>query len=327
MKMFVYSMREYDELMFYKTFANKYNIEFDYTTDYPTLENYHLAKGFDAISIITTATDSNMIDYMKEQGVKVIATRTIGYDHIDVDYKKKVGMGLTHVSYEPASVADYAIMLMLLGCRKMKFIMNTAAVQDFTLQGKLGVEISKSTVGVIGTGRIGKTVVKHLQGFGCRVLAYDIYPSDDLDGLAQYVDLETMYRECDILTLHAPATDDNYHLFNDESFGKMKDGVMIINCARGTLIDTSSLIRNLNSGKIGFAAVDVLENETGLYYLNKSGEIIDNPEMAVLKTYQNVIVSPHTAFYTEEAVSNMVEYSITGALAYLNGQESQFIIS
>ncbi|MBQ4459004.1 MAG: lactate dehydrogenase, partial [Clostridia bacterium] len=169
MKMFVYSMREYDELPMFEKYAKQYGVEFDYCTEFPGPDNYHLAKGYDALSILTTPTPASMIDVMKDYGIKVISTRTIGYDHVDVKHAHEVGMGVCNVTYDPAAVADYTIMLMLIACRKMRYIMDKANVQDYTLKGKIGKEISKSTVGVIGTGRIGKTVIKHLTGFGCKI--------------------------------------------------------------------------------------------------------------------------------------------------------------
>ena len=258
MKIFVYTLREFDELPFFEKFSKQYGVEFGYTTQSPGPENYHLAKGYDAISIITTPTPAEMIDAMKENGVKVISTRTIGYDHIDVKHAFEVGMGVTNVTYDPASVADYTIMLMLIACRKLRYIMDKANVQDYTLKGKLGREISKSTVGVIGTGRIGQTVIEHLSGFGCRILAYDIFPKDAVRQHAEYVDLDILYAESDIITLHAPALEDNYHMIDETAFSKMKDGVILVNCARGQLVDTEAMIRNLSNGKIGFAALDVI---------------------------------------------------------------------
>ena len=326
MKMFVYSMREFDELPNFEAFAKEYGVEFSYTTEYPTTENYHLAKGFDAISIVTTPTPAEMIDVMKENGVKVISTRTIGYDHVDVERAKEIGVGVCNVTYDPASVAEYTIMMILIGCRKMRYVMDKAAVQDYTLQGKLASQLVNSTVGVIGTGRIGSKVIEILKGFGSRILAYDIYPNEKVGEMAEYVDLETLYRESDIITLHAPAFDDNYHMLDAKAFDMMKDGVGIVNCARGQLIDTHAMIDNLTTGKIGFACLDVLEKELGLYYNDLSGTIIDNHEMAILKSFHNVFFAPHMAFYTKEAVANMVENSIIGAKAYLNGEDHPFII-
>ena len=324
MKLFVYSMRDFDELPNFEHFCQKYDVEWAYTKETPCMENLDLAKGYDVVDIITTVIDRKMIDRWRENGIRCIATRTIGYDHIDCAYAKSVGMGVVHISYSPASVADYAIMMMLMGCRRIKHIMERAAVQDYTLNGKLGRELPDCTVGVIGTGRIGKTVLAHLQGFGCRLLAYDIYESEEVRALAEYTDLEHIFSECDIISLHAPATKDNYHMIDAKAIEKMKQGVMIINCARGSLIDTEALIDGIESGKIGFAGLDVIEHESGLYYFNRMGEPLNNPQLAILRSYANVLVTPHTAFYTDEAVANMVENSIVCAKDYMEGHDDKY---
>ncbi len=326
MKLYVYSMREFDELPCFEKFCKKYGIEYDYTTETPCLDNLDYCRGYEVVDIITTVIDRPMLDRFHELGVRCLATRTIGYDHIDTAYAKQLGIGVIHISYSPNSVADYTIMMMLMGCRKLPHIMERAAVQDYTLKGKLGREIQDCTVGIIGTGRIGKTVIRHLSGFGCRMLAYDIYESDEVREYAQYVDLDTIYRECDIITLHAPATDDNYHMINAQAIEKMKQDVILINCARGALVDTDALIDGIESGKIGFAGLDVVEHESGLYYFNRMGEPLHNPKLAILRSYSNVLVSPHTAFYTDEAVANMAENSILGAMKFMNGEETPFLV-
>jgi D-lactate dehydrogenase len=317
MKLYVYSMRDFDELPEFERFCSKYNVEWAYTNETPSMENLHYAKGYDVVDIITTVIDKNMIDKWQELGVKCIATRTIGYDHIDSEYAKSVGMGVVNISYSPASVADYTVMMILMGCRKIRHIMERASVQDFTLKGKIGIELHNATVGIIGTGRIGKTVINELSGFGCNIIAYDIYQNDEVKSKAKYVSLEELYEKSDIITLHAPATEDNYHMINKSAIEQMKTGVIIINCARGSLIDTQALIDGIESGKVGFAGLDVVEQESGLYYFNRMGEPLGNPQLAILKSYSNVIVTPHTAFYTDEAVANMVENSIICAREFV----------
>ncbi len=320
MRLFVFSMREFDEKQFFDKFCAMYGIEYGYTTQTPCMENLHLAQGYDVVDIITTVFDREMIDRLKSMGVKCITTRTIGYDHIDWQYAKSLDMGVVNVTYSAGSVADYTVMLMIMGCRRIKHIVQRAAINDFSLEGKIGVELSNCTVGIIGTGKIGSRVVENLQGFGCKIIAYDIRRNEALEGKVTYTDLDTLYRESDIITLHAPSTRENYHMINDESLARMKDGVMIINCARGSLIDTKALIAGINSGKVGFAGLDVIENESGLYYFNHCGKPLDNTDLAVLNSYSNVIVLPHTAFYTNQAVSDMAQNSITGAMEYMENR-------
>ena len=326
MKMFVFSMRTFDELPCFEKYCPQYGIEYDYTTETPCMDNLELAKGYDVVNVITTVFDQPMLKKLHDMGVKCIATRTIGYDHIDVDYAKSLGMGVIHISYSPNSVADYAIMMMLMGLRRMPHIMERANIQDYTLKGKIGRELPDCTVGVIGTGRIGRTVIRHLSGFGCKMLAYDLYENEEVKQYAEYTDLDTLLKNSDVITLHAPATDDNYHMIDAAAIEKMKQDVVIINCARGALMDTDALIDGIESGKVGFAGLDVVEHESGLYYFNRMGEPLHNPKLAILRSYSNVLVSPHTAFYTEEAVANMAENSIIGAMKYMNGEDTPYLV-
>ena len=326
MRMFVFSMRTFDELPCFEKYCPQYGIEYDYTTETPCMDNLELAKGYDVVNVITTVFDQTMLKKLHDMGVKCIATRTIGYDHIDVDYAKSLGMGVIHISYSPNSVADYAIMMMLMGLRRMPHIMERANIQDYTLKGKIGRELPDCTVGIIGTGRIGRTVIRHLSGFGCKMLAYDLYENEEVKQYAEYTDLDTLLKNSDVITLHAPATDDNYHMIDASAIEKMKQDVVIINCARGALIDTDALIDGIESGKVGFAGLDVVEHESGLYYFNRMGEPLHNPKLAILRSYSNVLVSPHTAFYTEEAVANMAENSIIGAMKYMNGEDTPYLV-
>ena len=233
---------------------------------------------------------------------------------------KELGMRISHSWYPPAGVADYAIMLMLMCNRKVGQILRRADAQDYSLSGKMGRDISGCTVGVIGTGKIGQTVIRHLSGFGCKILAYDLYPNDAVRQYADYVTLDELYAQSDIITLHTNATAENHHLINAGALAKMKDGVLLVNTARGTLIDPDALIAGLESGKIGGAGLDVIEDETGIYYYNRMGQAIQNRELNLLRSYPNVIVSPHTAFYTDVNVASMVQSPFEALDAYAHGQ-------
>ena len=259
-------------------------------------------------------------------GIKCVATRSIGYDHIDLDYTKKLGMGASHVEYAPETVADYSIMLMLMCCRNICHILDRAAVQDFSLKGKMGKDICDCTVGIIGTGRIGQTVIRHLKGFGCRLLAYDLYPSEAMREYVEYVSLEELYKNSDIISLHAPATAANYHLIDGKAFNQMKNGVIIINTARGTLIDEAAMIQALETGKIGMAGLDVWEQESGMIYVNKMGEPLQNKNYALLKSFPNVILAPHTAFYTEKVVHSMAYNAFKCIQDMLEKKENPLIL-
>lgn len=326
MKLFAFSLREYDEKIYFEKICNELNIEYGYTSDYPSLDNLHLTKGYDAVSIITNPTDSKMLDIYKSYGVKAISTRSIGYDHIDYEYAKSIGIKVCNVSYSPNSVANYTIMMILMACRKIDYIMKKSALQDFSLNGNCGRELSLSTVGVIGTGRIGEALIKHLSGFGCKILAYDLYQKDNVKQYAEYVSLDELYANSDIISLHVPGLPENYHMIDSESIAKMKDGVIIVNAARGMLIDTDALVSGLYSSKIGFAALDTFEDEKGIYYLSFQDKILNNKAFHLLNGMPNVMLSPHMAFYTDEAVCDMVGNSVKGLMCAVNNQESPFIV-
>ena len=323
MKIMVYSFNEADEKTFFDELCARAGVEYATCPDYPSLDNAHLAKGCEAIRIQVCDMNGELIRALHAQGVRYICTRSIGTEHIDMNTVRELGMRASHAVYSPESVANYAIMLMLMSCRKLPYLLDRAKLQDFSLSGKRGRELSKMTVGVIGLGRIGRTVLKHLSGFGCRLLGYDVYAPQGVDALCEVADLDTIWRECDVITLHCPATADNYHMIDADAIAKMRDGVILINTARGSLIDSSALIDALEAGKIGAAALDVLENEYGLYYMNRMGDAIANRELALLSSFPNVIVSPHTAFYTDVSIQDMVECTVEAACAFAQGEETE----
>lgn len=325
MRILAYSHRR-DETQYFEEFSKKYNVEVVLCNEEPSLETAPLAKGFDCISIITTNINSELVGKFHELGVKFISTRTIGYDHIDLKKAKELGVRVGNVTYSPNSVADYTIMLILMAVRKVKLIMERSNVQDFSLRGIQGKELPNLTIGVVGTGKIGRTVIKHLSGFGCKILAHDIYENDEVKSNAEYVDLENLFKYSDIITLHMPATDDNYHIINKKAIKLMKDGVFIINTARGSLINTNDLIHGIESKKIGGAALDVIEQESNIYYSDLKGETLKNRNLAILKSFPNVIITPHAAFYTDQAVSDMIENSIKSCILFSENKENPWEI-
>lgn len=309
MKIAVYNCRA-DERALFEKYGYEYNVELKISDQAPTPETACLAEGCNAVDVITTPIRKDLIDIWHGYGIKTISTRTVGYDHIDHQYAETLGISVFNVSYTPHTVAEYTVMAMLMAIRKMKTILTRYIGQDFSLKDIRGKELCNMTVGVIGTGKIGETVIKNLSGFGCRILAYDIYEKETVKKYAEYCSLDTLYRESDLITLHTPATDETFHMINRETISIMKDGIVIINMARGILIDTSALIEGLESGKIGAAALDVIEGETAIYYKDFKYRPVGHHEMAILQAMPNVLMTPHTAFFTDEAVGDMVRYSI-----------------
>ena len=325
MKITFFSVRD-DEYDLVKEYAKKYEVELVTTRDALTLENVDLAKGAQAVSIMTTKTDEPIIEKLHEYGVQYISTRTVGFDHIDLNAVKKYDMHAGNVSYSLSSVAEYTVMMILMSLRYMKLILDRFMSQDFSLNHIRGRELKDLTVGIIGTGRIGQEVIRLLKGFDCKIITYDAYPNEETKKYVEYVDLDTLYRESNIISLHAPALKDTYHMINKESIAKMKKDVIIINTARGRLVNTKDLIEAIEDHRIGYAALDVVENEHHLYYKDLKNEILDNRELAILRSFPNVMLTPHTAFFTHQAVSDMVEYSIVNAMKTLDGKENKWLL-
>lgn len=326
MKLFAYNYRDFDEEEFFTRYSKEYGVELGISREAPTLENAELAKGYDAVTVITTKMNRPLLARFKELGVKMVSTRTIGYDHIDLNAAAELGMMISNASYSPACVADYTVMLMLMCIRKMKRIMERAAINDFTLPGIQGKELHNFTVGIVGTGKIGRTVLKDLSGFGCKLYASDAFESDEAKRYAEYLPFEELSRRCDIISLHLPLSEETKHLVDAKAIAGMKDGVILINTARGGLIDSAALIDGLESGKIGAAGLDVIEHEFGLYYYDRKADALDNRELSILRGFPNVVVTPHMAFYTNQAIDDMVHHSILSCIARQKGEEDPWKI-
>lgn len=315
MRLAVFNYRA-DEEEFFIKFCAQYHVEAVYIKEPPTAESIEKALGCDCASIITSPVRKAELEAFRKVGVRFVSTRTIGFDHIDMNYAKELGIGVGNVSYSPNSVAEYTVMLILMANRRLKTIMARGLGQDYSLKGVRGTELRKQTVGVVGTGQIGRNVIHNLSGFGCNIIAYDKYENDEVKQYAGYVSMDELLAKADVITFHIPGNDDNYHMIDKTAFGKMKDGVTIINTARGTLIDTKALIDAVECGKVGAAALDVVENEQAVYYKDYKYKTVNHRDMAILNSFPNVIMTPHTAFFTDMAVSDMVEHSIVSCLKF-----------
>lgn len=326
LKVAVYNLRPFDETEWFAHYAKELDIELVTCPDAPNLQNAALARGCLCVNVITSVVDRPLMEAFASCGVKYLVTRTIGYDHIDLDAAKEFGIRVGNAPYGPYGVADYTVMLILMSIRRMKRIMQRTEMQDYTLHGIQGRELRDLTVGVIGTGRIGSAVVQELSGFGCRILAHDKKEHETVRKQAAYVPLEQIWKEADVITLHMPLTEDNFHLINAENIGKMKDGVILINTARGSLIDTGALLDAIEGKKVGAAALDVVENEFGLYYYDCKNDILNHRELALLRSFPNVTVSHHMAFYTDNEVKTVIRDSLTGCRLFAQGKENPWQI-
>jgi D-specific alpha-keto acid dehydrogenase len=302
-----------DEAALFQELAPRFGVLPTITEAAVSESNIGLALGNRCISIghKTQVTNSTLLA-LSEIGVTYISTRSVGYNHIDVNYAESVGISVETVAYSPDSVADYTLMLMLMAVRHAKSVIRRADVHDYRLNDERGKELRDLSVGVIGTGRIGGAVIDRLQGFGCRVLAHDRYPK----AAADYVPLRELLRRSDIVTLHTPLTADTHHLLDRARIQQMKHGAFVINTGRGSLLDTEALVSALESGRLGGAALDVLEGEEGIFYADCRGKPIESRLLLRLQGLPNVFVSPHTAYYTDHALSDMVEHTMANCLKF-----------
>jgi D-specific alpha-keto acid dehydrogenase len=275
--------------------------------------NIGLADGNRCISVGHKAQVANAtLLALSRAGVRYISTRSIGYNHINVEYAESIGLTVGNVAYSPDSVADYTLMLMLMAVRDAKSTIRRVDACDYGLSDVRGKELRDLTVGVIGTGRIGAAVMDRLRGFGCRVLAYDRRRRP----AAYYIPFDEILPLSDIVTLHTPLNADTYHLLDRRRIEHMKRGAYIINTGRGSLVDTEALILALESGRLGGAALDVLEGEEGIFYADCRSRPVQNKLLLRLQELPNVLISPHTAYYTDHALSDIVENSIVNCLTF-----------
>jgi D-specific alpha-keto acid dehydrogenase len=304
---------EQDEAFLFRAMAPRFGIVPTITEAAPSEANIELALGNRCISVGHKAHVTNAVLLaLSQAGVMYVSTRSIGFNHIDVEYAESVGITVGNVAYSPDSVADYTVMLMLMAVRNAKSVIRCVDTHDYRLNDVRGKELRDLTVGVVGTGRIGIAVMDRLRGFGCRILAYDSRPAAS----ARYVSLDELIEQSDIVTLHTPLTADTHHLLSRRRIGKMKQGAFVINTGRGPLLDTEALISALESGRLGGAALDVLEGEEGIFYADCRDKPIESKALLRLQELPNVLVTPHTAYYTGHALSDIVENTITNCLTF-----------
>jgi len=322
-KIAVFDAKPYDIAMFDKV-NQKYGYELTYHKEHLDIHNVILATGADAVCIFVNAiVDSAVIDKLYSYGVKIIALRCAGFNNVDI----KAAAGRIKVvrvpDYSPHAIAEHTLALMLSLNRKIHRAYLRTRDGNFSLNGFMGFDMCNKTVGVIGTGKIGKVVINLMKGLGMNVLAYDLYPDTAYAEKenVKYVSLDELYKNSDVITLHCPLTKETEYLIRDESIAKMKDGVMIINTGRGKLIHTKHLIEGLISRKIGYAGLDVYEEEGAYFYEDRSDSIMTDDVLARLLSFNNVIVTSHQAFFTQEAMSNIANTTMQNIRDFIDGKE------
>lgn len=313
-KIYAFEARR-DEEGYLKALAGESGVEIVSSPDVLRLEDMgRLAEG-SAVSVLGMGSYGEAeMRALADRGVRFLSTRTIGYDHIDLEAARRAGVHVCNARYAPNGVAEYTVMMILLCLRHYKQALWRMQVNDFSLSGLLGRELKDMTVGIVGTGQIGTQVMRDLSGFGCRLLCYGRHPNQEAAALGEYVSLEELYRQSDVISLHLALTPDTYHMINRESLSRMRDGVVLVNCARGGLMDVQALIEGIEQEKIGALGLDTVEDEENIVHRDLKTDIFSDRDIAYLRQFKNVVYTYHMAFYTDAAVQSMVRCGIEGIL-------------
>ena len=316
MKVIVFSNKPYDQTHLDKFNQNRHQLTF--ISARLTSQTSSLGKGYDGVCcFVNDELDEECIHLLAKQGIKHIVMRCAGYNNVSLETCEKYGINVARVpEYSPYAVAEHAIALIMNLNRNIHRAFSRVRENYYLLDGLLGFDMHGKTVGVIGTGKIGICLINILLGFGCKVVAYDLFENDEVKKLGvQYCSLDEIFSSAEIISLHCPLTKDTHHLINETTINKMKDGVMIINTSRGALVNASDVVKGLKSGKIGHLGLDVYEEETDLFFEDFSSSILQDDIFARLLVFPNVVITGHQAFFTQEALNAISTVTINNLTA------------
>lgn len=318
MKIAFFDAKPYDRPSFEK-YGGEYGVKFKYFETKLNEDTVDLAQGYDGVCVFVNDTvNKAVIDRLCEMNVRFVALRCAGFNNVDMEY----AYGRVHVfrvpAYSPYAVAEHTMALLLTSIRRIHKAYIRSRDFNFSLNGLTGFDLHGKTVGVIGTGRIGRVFIDICRGFGMRVLAYDKFPAAGLDNgdTVRYVELDELLRCSDIISLHCPLTDETDHIIGRDALDKCKKGVVILNTSRGALVDAEALLEGIKSRKVGAACLDVYEEESNLFFKDHSGHIMEDDTLARLISMPNVIVTSHQAFLTEEALENIAETTVKNLVGF-----------
>lgn len=322
MRVAMFSTKSYDKT-FFESLNHTYGHDFTYLETRLTRQSAALAEGYKAVCVfVNDILDADVLRDLAQKGVSLVALRCAGFNNVDIKTAHELGMKVVRVpAYSPYAVAEHTVGLMLVLNRKIHRAHARIREGNFALEGLMGFDMRGKTVGVIGTGKIGQCVCELLNGFGCRLLAYDPYPNQVCRDMGvEYVSLRDLLTQSDIVTLHCPLMPETYHIIDDTAIRMMKPGVMLINTSRGALIDTPDVIEGLKDGKIGYLGIDVYEEEGDLFFEDLSNEVIKDDIFSRLLTFPNVIITGHQAFFTGDAMQSIAETTLANIAAIEKGE-------
>ncbi|WP_144212698.1 2-hydroxyacid dehydrogenase [Shewanella donghaensis] len=324
MKIGFFSAKHYD-IQHFDAMNKDFNAEIEYFDYRLCMQTVKLAIGFEVVcAFVNDSLCEEVLVELAKGGTKIIAMRCAGFNNVDLDAAQRLGITVVNVpAYSPESVAEHTIALMLTLNRKIHKAYQRTRDANFALTGLVGFNMHGKTIGVIGTGKIGIATIKILLGFGCKVVAYDPYPNPAVEALGvEYIQLQELYPQCDVISLHCPLTADNHHLLSTSSFSQMKPGVMVVNTSRGGLLNAIDAMEALKTGQLGSLALDVYENEKELFFQDKSNEIIQDDVFRRLSACHNVIFTGHQAFLTDEALNAIAQTTLKNVTDLFNGEHS-----
>src|SRR5690606_2379642 len=323
MNVLFFSSKNYDQQFFSQTNAH-YNFNLSFLEDPLNKNTAVLAKGYEVVCVfVNDVVDNGVLQEWSDHGVRLIALRSAGYNHVDLQAAQALGIKIVRVpAYSPYSVAEHTLALILTLNRKTHRAFNRVREGNFALHGLMGFDLHSKTVGLIGLGKIGLVTAKILKGFGCKVLGYDVQRTTEMDALGiELTDLERLYRDSDIISLHCPLTPETYHIINAASIAKMKKGVMLINTSRGALVDTKAVIEALKQEHIGHLGLDVYEEEADLFFEDLSDIVIQDDVFMRLLSFNNVLITGHQAFFTSNALQSIAEVTLQNIADFKNKLE------
>lgn len=317
MRIAFFSTKPYDRIWF-EPMGKDYGCEIHFIELPFNEDTVFLAKGHDAVCIfVNDYVNAKMIDQLCEMGIKALLLRSAGFNHVDIGAAKGRIPVLRVPSYSPEAVAEYAMAMILTVNRYTHKAYNRTRDFNMNINGLMGTDLNHKVAGVVGTGKIGQAMIRICKGFDMQVLAYDPYPNPNLK--VDYVSFEELVQKSDFISLHCPLTEDTKHMINKESIAKMKDGVFLVNTSRGGLVDTEALIEALKEGKFAGVGLDVYEEEEGLFFEDRSADIMQDDDLARLTTFPNVLVTSHMGFFTVEAMQAIASETLENVYALEHG--------
>lgn len=327
MKVAVYSTRRYDRLMLDRANAG-HGHELVYVQDALTPATVALAEGCGAVCVfVNDNVDAAALEALKGLGIGLVTTRSTGFNHIDAVAAKRLGIAATRVTdYSPYSVAEFAVGLLLAVNRRIARASARTRDGNFELDGLMGVDLHGRTVGVVGTGKIGRIFAGIMRGFGCRVLGFDPFPNGEFEAIGEYVALPRLLADSDVISLHCPLTPDTFHLIDERALAGIREGALLVNTSRGGLVDTEAAIGALKSRRLGGLAIDVYEQEADLFFQDLSATVITDDVIQRLVSFPNVIVTGHQAFFTAEAIGEIMATTLDNISAFERGEPLRNII-